>query len=129
MLEFINLYGDKFDLLLNYDINFDLNKSKISKREYTELESYISKLDLQENILGLAEVYSNVPEFFLPVRIDFRGRVNCVSQYLNYQSTELAKSLLLFSKGEKIMKNDTTAINYFKAFGANCFGNKLNKKS
>ena len=64
MLDFINLHGDKFDILFNYDIKFDRNKSKISKKEYTELESYISKLDLQENILGLAEVYSNVPEFF-----------------------------------------------------------------
>jgi DNA-directed RNA polymerase len=61
--------------------------------------------------------------------MDFRGRVNCISQYLNYQSTELAKALLLFSKGERIMKNDRNAISFFKAYGANCYGNKLDKKS
>lgn len=127
MLDFIYLYADKFDLLLNYDIKTDFKK--ITKSEYTELESLVSKIDLQENILGLAELYSNVNEFYLPVRIDYRGRMNCVSQYLNYQSTELAKSLLLFSRGEKLEKNNTTAINYFKAYGANCYGNKLDKKS
>lgn len=128
MLNFIYDYGDKFNLLLE-DINLDVVKPRITKAEYSELESYISRLDLQENILGLAKVYSDIPEFYLPVRIDYRGRMNCVSQYLNYQSTELAKSLLLFSKGEKLMKNDTVGINYFKAYGANCFGNKLDKKS
>ena len=128
MLDFINTYNDKFNLLITPYLE-DKIKTRLSKAEYTNLESYISKLDLQENILGLAKVYSNIKEFYLPVRIDYRGRMNCVSQYLNYQSTELAKSLLLFSKGEKIMKNDTLAINYFKAYGANCYGNKLDKKS
>jgi len=128
MLDFINTYNDKFNLLIRPYLE-DKIKTRLSKAEYTNLESYISKLDLQENILGLAKVYSNLNEFYLPVRIDYRGRMNCVSQYLNYQSTELAKSLLLFSKGEKLMKNDTIAINYFKAYGANCYGNKLDKKS
>jgi len=54
--------------------------------------------------------------------MDFRGRIYCSSEYLNYQSTELAKSLLLFSKGEKILKNDLNSINYLKGYGANCFG-------
>jgi DNA-directed RNA polymerase len=89
----------------------------------------LSKKVLQENILGLAKVFSNVHEFFIPVRLEFRGRMNCVSEYLNYQSCELAKSLLLFSKPEKILKTDIKAIGYFKAYGANCFGNKLDKKS
>jgi DNA-directed RNA polymerase len=53
----------------------------------------------------------------------------CISEYLTYQSNELAKSLLLFSNGEKLIKTDIRAINYFKAYGANCFGNKLDKKS
>lgn len=128
LLDFINLYADKLNLLLS---SIDLKKeiSKISPSDHNELVSYQSKLELQENILGLAKVFSDVPEFYLPVRIDFRGRVNCISQYLNYQSTELAKSLLLFSKNEKIMKSDELAIKYFKAYGANCFGNKLDKKS
>ena len=129
MLDFIYLYADKFGLLLDYNIGFNVSKAKISKTEYTELESHVSKIDLQENILGLAEVYSQIAEFYLPVRIDYRGRMNCISQYLNYQSNELAKSLLLFSKGEKLYKNDVVAINYFKAYGANCFGNKLDKMS
>lgn len=128
LLDFLNLYDDKLGLLMD---NIDLKKdiSKISKSEFSELESYLSKLDLQENILGLAKVYSTIHEFYLPVRMDFRGRVNCISQYLNYQSTELAKALLLFSKGEKLMKNDNIGISFFKAYGANCFGNKLDKKS
>lgn len=52
-----------------------------------------------------------------------------MTDYLNYQGSELAKGLLLFSKGEKILKTDIDAINYLKIFGANCFGNKLDKKS
>lgn len=96
--------------------------------EYIELSSYLSKIYLQENILGLAAVYSNTHEFFLPVRVDFTGRLYCISEYLTYQSSELAKSLLIFSKSEKVYKADITAINYLKAYGANCFGNKLDKK-
>jgi DNA-directed RNA polymerase len=61
--------------------------------------------------------------------MDYRGRIYCMTDYLNYQGSELAKGLLLFSKGEKILKTDKDAINYLKIFGANCFGNKLDKKS
>jgi hypothetical protein len=128
MLNFISLYGDKLGLFLD-DIHVNEGVNKLSKSERLELESYISKLDLQENIFGLAKVFSFIPEFYLPVRIDSRGRLNCISQYLNYQSSELAKSLLLFSKGERLYKSDQISINYFKAYGANCFGNKLDKKS
>lgn len=84
---------------------------------------------MQESILILAELYSTKHEFFIPTNLDFRGRLYCVSQYLNYQSTELAKSLLLFSKGEKLYKSDKASINYLKAYGTNCYGNKLYKMS
>ena len=79
--------------------------------------------------MGISLIYKNVPEFYIPVRIDNRGRVYCMSEYLNYQSVELAKALLLFSKGEKIFKSDKKAIDYLKIFGANCFGNGIDKKS
>ena len=106
-----------------------MNKEKLSKIEHIELSSYLSKLELQENILGLADVLLNVHEFFIPVRVDFTGRLYCISEYLNYQSSELAKALLLFSNSERLDKCDKIAINYLKAYGANCFGNKLDKKS
>jgi DNA-directed RNA polymerase len=48
---------------------------------------------------------------------------------LNYQGNELAKALLLFSKGEKVLKTDLSSIEYLKLFGANCFGNSIDKKS
>jgi DNA-directed RNA polymerase len=112
----------------NYDHPLS-KKEKQTKVEYIEYSSYLSRLELQENILGVAEVFSNIHEFFIPVRIDFTGRLYCISEYLNYQSTELAKSLLIFSKPEKISKADIRGINYLKAYGANCFGNKLDKKS
>jgi DNA-dependent RNA polymerase len=130
VLNFINEYGIEYNLILGKDYKDPLlSKNKLSKVDRVKLESFFSRKLLQENILGLANVYSNVSEFFLPVRLDYRGRMNCISEYLNYQSNELAKSLLLFSKTEKIFKSDIKSINYLKAFGANCFGNKLDKKS
>lgn len=69
-----------------------------------------------------------MPEIFIPIRKDYIGRIYCESEYLNYQGTDLAKSLLLFSKGEKILKSDNDSINYLKIFGANGYGNKLDKK-
>ena len=59
------------------------------------------------NIIGLSLIFKNVPEFFIPVRIDNRGRIYCIADKLNYQGTELAKALLLFSQGETIKKCDT----------------------
>ena len=49
------------------------------------------------HIIRTAIVYSDVKEFFIPVKIDNRGRLYAQTDYFNYQSTELAKSLLLFS--------------------------------
>jgi DNA-directed RNA polymerase len=68
------------------------------------------------------------------VRLDYRGRLYCIVEYLNYQNIELAKSLLEFSVGEKVYLNKCSAlgndaINYLKIFGANNYGNKLDKKS
>ena len=130
VFNFIKTYGIKYGLVDDKNIKHPLyDKSKLTYSEHKQLESYLSKLELQENILGLANVFANVHEFYIPVRLDFRGRMNCMSEYLNYQSHELAKSLLLFSKPEKIIKTDIKAISYLKAYGANCYGNKLDKKS
>jgi DNA-directed RNA polymerase len=130
VMEFIITYGSKYDLIINSAYTHPLrNKSKLTKAEHVELTSFLSQKDLQESILTITELYSTKHEFFIPTNLDFRGRLYCVSEYLNYQSTELAKSLLLFSKGEKLYKSDKESINYLKAYGANCYGNKLDKMS
>ena len=63
-----------------------------------ELESYNSVKYVQDNIIAIADIYENIPEFYMPSRIDYRGRIYCETEYLNYQGTDLSKSLLLLSK-------------------------------
>lgn len=75
----------------------------------------------------MATIFRGVPCFYFPVRLDYRGRLYCTTEYLNYQGIDLAKGLLLFSRGEIVNLSDQTAINYLKIFGANSFGNKLEK--
>lgn len=61
------------------------------KREYL---SGISSYLLQSNILSIANVLRNVEKIYFPIRLDIRGRLNCVAHSLfNYQGNELAKSL------------------------------------
>jgi DNA-directed RNA polymerase len=59
------------------------------------LESFNSRKHLELNILGLATIFREVTCFYLPIRLDYRGRLYCVTEYLNYQGIELAKGLLL----------------------------------
>ena len=93
------------------------------------MQEFYSKLELQEHILYIAEAYSILSEFYFVNRIDFRGRIYCTTNYLNYQSCELSKSLLLFSKPSLVSRFDNDAENYLKIFGSNCYGNQLDKKS
>lgn len=133
VLDFIRLNDKRLGLtMLNLTHPLEIKSkenSKLYKWEKIELERFLSKRSVQENIIGLADVYENIPIFYIPVRMDYRGRIYCEVDYLNYQGTDLAKSLLLFSKGEKILKSNDSAIEYLKILGANCFGNSLDKKS
>lgn len=104
-------------------------KSKLNLTQKRELESFYSKKDLEQNVLGLANIFKIVNQFYLPVRLDYRGRLYCITEYLNYQGIELAKALLIFAKSEKLYKTDELSIKFLKIYGANCFGNNLDKKS
>jgi DNA-directed RNA polymerase len=134
VLEFILEKGLDYSLILDPNFKHPLsikieNGNKLTKLEKSTLESFLSKRQLEMNVLGLALIFKYVPQFYIPVRLDNRGRIYCMVDYLHYQSIELAKSLLLFSKGERIYKNNTQSIDYLKIFGANCYGNGIDKKT
>lgn len=102
---FILENNDKFNLtLFNSKHLLEDKKEKLGKHQLLELTSFKSKRFVHESILNIADCYINVKEFFIPVRIDYRGRIYCNSSYLNYQGNELAKSLLMFSKVKKLIK-------------------------
>ena len=63
--------------------------------------SHNSKVQLNVNILKIALLYKDV-NFYLPMFLDFRGRMYVTSSYLSYQGSDLARALLLFSDGEKL---------------------------
>ena len=81
-----------------------------------------SKYNLQETILGLADFYKNFSNIYFPLRLDSRGRIYCSSSYLHYQSTELAKALLLFAKPGVISKKNLDDTKFLEFYGVNCFG-------
>ena len=95
---------------------------KLTKYQKGVLASYNSKIVLQESILGIAQFYRKFDKIYFPVTIDQRGRIYCSPSYLNYQSNELSKALILFADAGVVHKNKMDDIIFMKAYGANCFG-------
>jgi hypothetical protein len=105
------------------------HKKKRSKAEEKQYQSYVSEQILERYILMIADIYRNAPEIYFPLMLDFRGRIYNRVTYLNYQGSELAKSLLLFARPCIIHRTDINSINYLKSYTATCYGNGLDKKS
>lgn len=106
-----------------------MHKKKLTKRETSQYQSYISEKLLQDYILKIAETYLDAPELYFPLKLDFRGRIYNRVTYLSYQGTGLSKALLLFSRPAIIHRSDETSINYLKTYAATCYGQGLDKKS
>lgn len=129
LLNFIS-HNDSYNMLIDSSVSHDYdNLEKRSKYQESKYKSHNSKVLLQETILEIANFYKNFNEIYLPVRLDQRGRLYCSSSYLNYQSNELSKALLLFAHPGTIYKKDTSSVIYLKAYGANCFGGTIAKAS
>lgn len=130
LLDYIAGEGSKHNLLIDvYTEHKFANLEKRSKYQQSVFASHNSKVVLQETILGLAEFYRKFSKIYFPLRLDQRGRLYCSPDYLNYQSSELAKSLLLFAEAGTIHKDNVASINYLKFYGVNCFGGVISKAS
>jgi DNA-directed RNA polymerase len=133
VLNFILENGVKYGILLDQNnhpmAGLSKKKKKLSLKLSNELSRYNSLLTLETNVLALANIYQDIEKFYIPVMLDFRGRVYCETNYLNYQGSELAKCLLLFANPAKVSKSNIEAINNLKIHGANLYGNGLGRKS
>lgn len=128
--EVLDFISKNTDLNLIYDIHkpHKYQNIKRNKLQNSAYKTYVGQLLNQEITLDIASVFRNFSKFYLPVRLDQRGRMYCSPPYLSYQGTDLAKSLLLFATPE-IIQRDSDCVDYIKAYGANLFGTTLSKKS
>lgn len=129
VLNFLENYGEEYGLLITDSFDKEFlgleNKTKYQKEKYF---SITSKYKLQENVLEIARIFSKRTIYF-PIRLDQRGRVYCGPSYFNYQASDIAKCLLLFVKPGIINREDKEqSAKFLKVFGANCFGNGLDKQ-
>jgi hypothetical protein len=117
----LHIFEDFRELAL--DKKFTLSaKYKKNKAKYDRARNdYIT--------LILAVVYSFAEGIYFPVRADFRTRVYNEVYGLSYQGNELAKSLLLFKVHGKISRDNSFAINAYKAYGAGLYSSQLDKES
>lgn len=134
-LEYIFKFGLEKKIIID-DSNDELESfrknpfnKKYSEKDSLKFRSIISKILMQRNILNIAETYSKVYSIYFPVRMDQRTRIYCVTDFFDYQKSDLAKGLISFVRPGHITKYDSEYIKYFKAYGANMYGHSLDKKS
>ena len=126
VFEYLLKYGVNKGMLMNYEKDILPKKSKKKLKEY---KSLLSKYNMENLIMEIAQTFSLVDKFYFPLRLDNRTRIYADCEYFNYQTTDLAKSLLLFSEPDYIYKHDELAIKYFKSFGAVLYGGNNSRKS
>lgn len=130
LLDYITGEGAKHDLLIDiYTKHKYADLEKRTKYQQSLFTSHNSKVMLQETILGLAEFYRKFYKIYFPIRLDQRGRLYCSPSYLNYQSNELSKALILLANPGIITRTNMKSVIYLKSYGANCFGGLISKGS
>ena len=88
---------------------------------HTENARIKSKRLHLSKVLWIAEKFKDEPEIYMPHTLDFRGRAYHVPNYLNGQSVDYAKALLLFAKGKPITEENNGAF-WLAVQGANLYG-------
>lgn len=89
--------------------NIEFRNKTQEKKIYQEFLS----LKIHEGyIIEIAKTYVDVPSIYFPIKLDNRGRLYTTSVYFNYQGSELAKALILFSCPDIIQRGDAAAIEF-----------------
>jgi len=102
-----------------YKIVFD-NKDNNKFWIEFEIEHKLAKLQNSLNLLlEIADEFKEFEQIYFVWQIDFRGRVYPVQTLLNPQGGDIAKSLLLFDKEQKLNER---GVFWFKVHGANLYG-------
>lgn len=71
-------------------------------------------------VLWLAQKFSNVPKFYFPYQLDFRGRTYCIPYFLHPQGPDISRSLLTFAEGRPL--GNAEAVSWLAIYGANLWG-------
>ncbi|UKJ88339.2 DNA-directed RNA polymerase precursor [Theileria orientalis] len=91
----------------------------------TKLNSdQLSELSLFLRRIKIADSFINEKKLYVPLNIDFRGRMYPLSPYLNHMNDDLCRSLLLFSERRQMGER---GLFWLKIHISNMFGN--DKKS
>jgi len=93
---------------------------------YAAKQKAIKQLVQMSNTMGRARKYRDFEEFYFCWQFDWRGRIYPVQAHLTPQGDDLAKGLLVFKDGKPL---GATGGTWLKIHLANCYGNKLDKKT
>jgi len=109
---------------IGFKINLDLLNFIINTKEQSLLDE-VFKNNLSNLItFSIAKTYSN-HSFFLPVYVDWRGRIYVYSHYLSYQGNDFSVSLLELNEGDILT---SAGLKDFYIYGAKAYNdNGVNK--
>jgi DNA-directed RNA polymerase len=92
-----------------------------TKKEQTRWQSLKWTAD---KMLALAQADREEPALYFPIQLDFRGRLYCVPEVLNWQGSDLCRGVLIFAEGKPL---GLGGLRWLRIHGANIFGHdKLN---
>ncbi|UKK00734.2 DNA-directed RNA polymerase precursor [Theileria orientalis] len=115
-----NLIGENdssIDVIDSSSGNNGSGDTKLNSDQLSELSLFLRRIKI-------ADSFINEKKLYVPLNIDFRGRMYPLSPYLNHMNDDLCRSLLLFSERRQMGER---GLFWLKIHISNMFGN--DKKS
>ena len=105
----------------------EYSDAKAARQYVRSLESELAEHAANEQNLAAAWARARFPEFYIPVRFDYRGRLFQIDSQLQYTGgSDLARGLLEFARGRRLSELNESerkvASMFLKIQMANCWG-------